>query len=40
MHASAAEIDERWSISDACDAHDFLDEIDESRNKEAAKRSQ
>ncbi len=38
MHASAAEIDERWSISDVCDAHNFLDKVDDTRRREAAKR--
>jgi hypothetical protein len=37
MHASAAEIDTEWSLADACEAHDFLDTVDESRRREAAK---
>lgn len=34
MHASAAEIDERWSVGDVCEAHMALDKIDEIKEEQ------
>ncbi len=33
---SAAELDERWSLDDALEAHDVLDAIDDARARMAA----